>query len=383
MTSRLLLVTCLLVACGGDDNNNTVTETCFGGSTECGGTCVSLASDQLNCGACGNACDATSVCTEGACVAVENPLTCPTGQMKCGEACKDTLVDSDNCGACGNICGPASSCSASACVTEIWEVLAATPDLVQLTDFSPTGQLVTYAASGTTFRSYAFPTTAEPLGVWADLAAAPIALDTYTSPTWNGTAVYAIQGTSVLKYDITGNTWTTPIDQTLTHSVADAQATHDDDGNLYVWASDQFLVVIKTSDDTATYVQGPVELPTSEPRSAWDTATKRLYLGDYDDPTGAFYAYNPADGLFTARATYPHADGFGDAFCSDRAGHVFATSSGSTDGADVWMYTAATNMWSQLPWLPTLHGSSSSCTVANGYLYFSNGDDMSFARLKL
>jgi hypothetical protein len=353
---------------------------------ECGGTCVNLDSDQNNCGACGNACGATAVCTAGACVPVDTGPVCPTGLTQCGSVCKDTQTDEDNCGTCGTACGPAASCTAGVCVTEIWDVLATLDGTgtVMMTDFTPTGGTTIYGNNNAgTWQSYTLPTTADPDGVWATLAAPPVGFATYDVPAWIGNAIYMIHSASLYKYDIAGNTWTTEIDNTLTHTTNDAQGTADDTGNLYVWTGDQYLMIIKTSDNTATYVQGPTEIPTTEPRAAWDSLSKRVYLGDYDDPTGAFYAYDPAAGTFTALAPFPLDIGFGDGFCSDRAGHVFATSSGDIDGGDVWMYTASTNAWVQLPWLPSLHGSSSSCTVANGYLYVSNGDSYEFARLKL
>jgi len=49
------------------------------------GTCQSLLTDSLNCGACGNLC----------------PLTAP---LCCSGKCVNTLSDSKNCGGCGRVC---------------------------------------------------------------------------------------------------------------------------------------------------------------------------------------------------------------------------------------------------------------------------------------
>ncbi len=86
------------------------TSRCLAGSTSCGSTCVNLQEDQLNCGACGNACGAGLVCSAGACAA-----TCQAGLNVCGDTCRDLQTDLANCGACGNACGAGQVCSAGAC----------------------------------------------------------------------------------------------------------------------------------------------------------------------------------------------------------------------------------------------------------------------------
>ena len=73
-----------------------------------------------------------------------------------------------------------------------------------------------------------------------------------------------------------------------------------------------------------------------------------------------------------------------DAFCSDHSGHIFTANSDCTVTSAVWMYTAATNAWSQLPSLPFAHGCNAACTVTkDGWLYFGEGDNNNLARLKL
>ena len=58
-----VLATVALSGCGGED--------CLSGSPKCGGTCVALAEDNLNCGACGTACAAGQALAVGG---VEAPL---------------------------------------------------------------------------------------------------------------------------------------------------------------------------------------------------------------------------------------------------------------------------------------------------------------------
>ena len=45
----------------------TAKTTCGGDSVDCGGVCVTMAADNLNCGACGNVCGIGTACVDGAC----------------------------------------------------------------------------------------------------------------------------------------------------------------------------------------------------------------------------------------------------------------------------------------------------------------------------
>ena len=91
---------------------------CKGGATVCGGSCVRLASDNASCGACGNACEAGKVCSNGAC-----EVTCATGLVTCGGRCVDPLSDAAFCGASGTCigaqagmaCADGQVCSAGTC----------------------------------------------------------------------------------------------------------------------------------------------------------------------------------------------------------------------------------------------------------------------------
>jgi hypothetical protein len=53
--------------------------------------------DPKNCGGCGNVCKDGDICWKGAC-------GCPTGFTQCGQECKNLASDNLNCGACGSKC---------------------------------------------------------------------------------------------------------------------------------------------------------------------------------------------------------------------------------------------------------------------------------------
>jgi len=104
--------------------------TCDGGEKLCGGQCVQASSDSKNCGACGKTCAATDYCQAGVCVlnttgcrpACEGGQTCndgececATGQSFCNGRCVNSQLDPLNCGGCGQTCAAGQSCSAGAC----------------------------------------------------------------------------------------------------------------------------------------------------------------------------------------------------------------------------------------------------------------------------
>jgi hypothetical protein len=85
---------------------------CSGAQLACGGTCVDATTDEMNCGACGNACPAMSTCTASHCL-------CDAG-LSCLNAsgalfCADGQTDEMNCGTCGNACATGQACVAGEC----------------------------------------------------------------------------------------------------------------------------------------------------------------------------------------------------------------------------------------------------------------------------
>lgn len=92
---------------------------CFAGYADCDGRAdngceVHLESDPASCGACGRACPAPQVCSNGACAS-----SCALGATQCGRACVTTSMNESHCGACGRACEPTAggvvSCRSGAC----------------------------------------------------------------------------------------------------------------------------------------------------------------------------------------------------------------------------------------------------------------------------
>jgi len=137
---RRVLLSCALctVACGGSDSNpaenpgsdaslvdgadpdgggdgsapptDGATATCPAYHAMCGGKCVWVANDPMNCGACGVTCAAPKVCSAGACAD-----TCMPGLDACTGRCVDFKTDNDNCGACGSRCPSGQACVDGSC----------------------------------------------------------------------------------------------------------------------------------------------------------------------------------------------------------------------------------------------------------------------------
>lgn len=94
---------------------------CPSAQSLCGDACSTLSKDSQNCGACGNVCAAGEACSAGKCT-----TDCGGGQNLCGPGdagdaggsyCATFATDNANCGACGNQCPAGEMCSAGSCQT--------------------------------------------------------------------------------------------------------------------------------------------------------------------------------------------------------------------------------------------------------------------------
>jgi hypothetical protein len=85
------------------------------GREACARSCVDLASDPSNCGACGSVCSGGQVCADGLC-------GCPAGTMYCtapgtiSAGCFNLDASPSHCGSCGQSCDPGLVCRAGGCV---------------------------------------------------------------------------------------------------------------------------------------------------------------------------------------------------------------------------------------------------------------------------
>jgi hypothetical protein len=119
-----LLVLQGAAGCGGSDGATTPVDDaeadavaeaevgCSSGQLACGGACVTVATDPLNCGGCGTKCGTSEACVDGKCT-----TTCPSGQSVCDNQCATLQTDAKNCGACGKGCAVGEVCSNGACAT--------------------------------------------------------------------------------------------------------------------------------------------------------------------------------------------------------------------------------------------------------------------------
>lgn len=111
--TQLNLDTCTCDPAGG---GGATKDPCGGtGWTDCSGTCANLVTDGQNCGACGNFCGTSMVCTAGSCVDV----CASNGLLACGGTCVDARNDPNNCGACGTPCAgrsPLGVCANGSCI---------------------------------------------------------------------------------------------------------------------------------------------------------------------------------------------------------------------------------------------------------------------------
>ena len=97
-----------LVAAGCTGKVDSQTPNCTTGQKACGAQCKTVATDQENCGACGNVCGAGQTCQNGQC-------QCSSGLLACNGMCVSSTAA--HCGGCGMTCASGQVCSQNACQT--------------------------------------------------------------------------------------------------------------------------------------------------------------------------------------------------------------------------------------------------------------------------
>jgi hypothetical protein len=265
-----------------------------------------------------------------------------------------------------------------------WETLAADSDTSApgFSDYSPAGKPFIFDLVSTTLQKYN--------GSWSTLTGPTDDMGDWPGPAWIKDNLYVIRSNNVYAYSISGDSWTTVL-STDVPNTADSQMAHDDSGNVWTVESDSPYRIIKYSPSAntiTTYDSGLAA--TSEARVAWDSATKKLFIGPgYDIPL--LYSFDPATTTVEAKASVPAVGGgtgtgMGDPFCSDRSGHLYAIGdTGCDDSASMFQYDTKTDTWKAIPDVPfTDHGCDGACTVSDdGWLYFTDGETGNFSRLPL
>ena len=97
-----------LVAAGCTGKVDGQTPNCATGQKACGGQCKTVATDQENCGACGNVCAAGQTCQNGQC-------QCSSGLLACNGTCVSSTAT--HCGGCNTTCASGQVCSQNSCQT--------------------------------------------------------------------------------------------------------------------------------------------------------------------------------------------------------------------------------------------------------------------------
>ena len=92
------------------ENNDCILR-CAAGQTACEGRCFDLQTDRYHCGACDRACPGQQRCMAGQCTGD----TCPAGTAMCGADCVDLNASASHCGMCGNACPAPQYCNAGRC----------------------------------------------------------------------------------------------------------------------------------------------------------------------------------------------------------------------------------------------------------------------------
>jgi hypothetical protein len=110
LVGALLVLGAWLVAAGAGCQGKVDGQSpCGAGQMMCSNACTAVASDSLNCGACGNACAAGQTCQAGQC-------GCSAGLLACNGTC--VASNAAHCGSCTTACTGIEVCSNGSCQSD-------------------------------------------------------------------------------------------------------------------------------------------------------------------------------------------------------------------------------------------------------------------------
>jgi hypothetical protein len=133
-------------ACAGGTSCEAGRCACPNGEQDCNGQCVSIETNNNNCGGCGTKCDGGTVCSMGTCA-------CPAGSTSCESECVDTQTDGHHCGDCGTECPNGQTCSGAKCSTQCSQTVCGTSCVNTQTDNQNCGTCGTACSGGTQCKS--------------------------------------------------------------------------------------------------------------------------------------------------------------------------------------------------------------------------------------
>jgi len=112
---------------------------CAPGVGACDGACTDLSRDPLHCGSCATACQDGELClTDGD--GTRCTAACPGGFTACAGACVQLDTDQIHCGACNSPCPAGQTCLAGACAASLEVACFASGDVRPVTsDLQPAG----------------------------------------------------------------------------------------------------------------------------------------------------------------------------------------------------------------------------------------------------
>ncbi|MGH7280483.1 MAG: hypothetical protein ACRELY_03085, partial [Polyangiaceae bacterium] len=339
---------------------------------------------------CALTCGALTMCTNVANVVDAGPPPdagdAEAGVMTSGDAgvrapyCASLASDNQNCGTCGNVCPGALACREGSCahytgVTGAWQVVASEPGagFGGFSDFSPAGVSSFYAID---YQGGLYRYDEAPADTWATLSTSPEVFSQngdFAGPAWVGGKLFGFATDEVLEYDIASGSWSTHLPATPTNVGDYAQATHDDSGHVFAIDGNGNLLKYDIAGNTLTTVTLSAPLTTEyEARLEWDSATHLLYAAPSYDAT-ELDSIDLATGNVVLLSPIPGSQ-MSDIFCADRNGHLYANGGDST--VTLYQYVIATDTWTLLSNNPPPFSGQNqgACTVtSDGWLYYTDG----------